>query len=115
MDYTTSEKNGIAFIDIKGEIDLYNVDRILKFVKNLKSREQYRVIANLERVPYIDSEGLGVFLRVKKALNNRGGDLKLLNVSQSLSKIFQPTNLTSHFDFFDSEEEALGSFPPAAV
>jgi len=44
------------------------------------------------------------------AINNAGGQLKLLNLTQKLEDLLTITKLLTVFDVYDSEAEALASF-----
>jgi anti-anti-sigma regulatory factor len=46
---------------------------------------------------------------------NRGGAMKLLNVSRRLNDLLVVTKLLTVFDCFDQESEALASFEPQPV
>jgi anti-sigma B factor antagonist len=43
-------------------------------------------------------------------LREHSGGLKLINVYAFVKRVFELTNLTSFFDIYDSEEEAIKAF-----
>ncbi len=68
---------------------------------------------DLGHVRYIDSAGLGELIHAFAAVTNRGGAMKLLNVTKRVNELLILTRLLTVFESFDTEEEALASFPAA--
>jgi len=110
MDINTRSKDEVTILDIAGEIDLYNAPEIKDIVNNLIDEKKYNVIINLEQVSYIDSSGIGALISSLSNLKKYQGGLKIINVFASVRKVFELTKLTSFFEIYDTEEEALNSF-----
>ena len=110
MDITKRTKGEVVVLDIAVEIDLYNAPEIKDIINKLIEEQRYNVIINLEKVSYIDSSGIGALISSLSNLKKYQGGLKIINVYASVRKVFELTKLTSFFDIFDSEEDALESF-----
>src|SRR5271157_3205435 len=110
MDINTRSKREVIILDIAGEIDLYNAPEIKDTINNLIEERKYNVVINLEKVSYIDSSGIGVLISSLSNLRKYQGGLKIINVFASVKKVFELTKLTSFFEIFDSEEDAINSF-----
>jgi anti-sigma B factor antagonist len=110
MDITKRTKGEITVLDISGEIDLYNAPEIKDIINKLIEEQKYNVIINLEKVSYIDSSGIGALISSLSNLKKYQGGLKIINVFASVRKVFELTKLTSFFEIFDSEADALASF-----
>ena len=65
------------------------------------------VVLQLDQVEFIDSSGLGALVRLMQAARAKGGDLKLSGVPPKIRKTLEMTNLLSHFETYDSVEEAI--------
>lgn len=104
------EVGDIVIFDITGEIDLYNAPEIKEKIKDEMNKNKVNIIINLDKVTYIDSSGIGVLISSLSNLKKVGGALKLINVYASVRKVFELTKLTSFFDIYDSEQDALASF-----
>jgi anti-sigma B factor antagonist len=100
----------VVILDNAGEIDLYNAPEIKDIVNNLIEERKYNVVINLEKVSYIDSSGIGVLISSLSNLKKYQGGLKIINVFASVKKVFELTKLTSFFEIYDSEEEAINTF-----
>ncbi|MFW5808036.1 MAG: STAS domain-containing protein [Spirochaetota bacterium] len=110
MEINKRETNDIVILDITGEIDLYNAPEIKDIINKLVEEQKYNVIINLEKVTYIDSSGIGALISSLSNLKKYQGGLKIINVFASVRKVFELTKLTSFFEIFDSEDEAISSF-----
>ncbi len=110
MDITKRSNDDVVILDIAGEIDLYNAPEIKDIINGLIEEQKFNVIINLEKVTYIDSSGIGALISSLSNLKKYQGGLKIINVYASVRKVFELTKLTSFFDIYNSEEEALDSF-----
>ena len=110
MDISSRAKGEVVVLDISGEIDLYNAPEIKDIVNKLIEQKKYNVIINLKEVTYIDSSGIGALISSLSNLKKYQGGLKIINVFASVKKVFELTKLTSFFEIYDSEEEAVKAF-----
>jgi len=72
--------------------------------------KKYNIVVNLGRVSYIDSSGIGALISSLSNLKKYQGSLKITNLQGSVKKVFELTKLTSFFEIYNSEEEAINSF-----
>jgi len=110
MDISSRAKGEVVILDISGEIDLYNAPEIKDIVNKLIEQKKYSVVINLKEVTYIDSSGIGALISSLSNLKKYQGGLKIINVFASVKKVFELTKLTSFFEIYDSEEEAVKAF-----
>jgi anti-sigma B factor antagonist len=69
-----------------------------------------KVLLNLADVTYIDSAGLGELTAAYTSIKNRGGQLKLLNLTKRVHDLLQITKLSTVFELYDDEKKAIASF-----
>jgi anti-anti-sigma factor len=69
-----------------------------------------KVLLNLAEVSYIDSAGLGELTAAYTSVKNRGGQLKLLNLTKRVHDLLQITKLSTVFELHDDEKTAIASF-----
>ena len=104
--------NGVTILDLKGKITLGEGDEALKEkINELVHKNSKKILLNLEGVPYIDSAGLGEIVRTYTTVSRQGGQLKLLNLTKRITDLLAITKLLTVFETFDSESEALKSYP----
>ena len=97
-------------LDSKTVTILSNAPEIKDIIQKLIEAQKYNVIINLEKVSYIDSSGIGALISSLSNLKKYQGGLKIINVYASVKKVFELTKLTSFFEIYESEGEALAKF-----
>jgi anti-sigma B factor antagonist len=108
---TTREYTGITLVDLSGRISLGEGSALLrKTVRDLLDEGRTKIILNLGDVNYIDSSGIGELVSGFTAVRNRGGELKLLNLTKKVNDLLQITKLFTVFDVFNDESTAVRSF-----
>jgi anti-sigma B factor antagonist len=104
--------DGVTVLDLKGKMTLGEGDELLKDkINSLLANSRKKLVLNLEGVPYIDSAGLGEIVRTYTTVSRQGGSLKLLNLTKRIEDLLSITKLLTVFETFDSEAEAIKSFP----
>ncbi len=73
-------------------------------------REQVQVVADLSRVRWMNSSGLGMLIRALISLRSSSGDLRLANISERLRRPIEIARLDTVFQQFDTVTEAINSF-----
>ena len=75
--------NGIAIIDISGQLRLGEATGKLRDVVQQLVRDGYtKILLNLHGVIHIDSSGIGELMMNYTTLRSQGGELKLMNLTQ---------------------------------
>ena len=84
-------------------------------LQRLIGQGRTNLVLDCQEVPYIDSEALAIVIRTHTTLGRRGGHLKLLRVTGYLRELLTITRLSSVFEIFDSEADAVASFSPGGT
>ena len=106
----------VTILDLKGKITLGDGDELLKDkIQSLIQQGYKSILLDLGGVSYIDSAGLGELVRAYATTRNRGGALKLVNLTKRLQDLLVVTRLVTVFESFDSEAEGIASFHSEAV
>jgi anti-anti-sigma factor len=72
-----------------------------------------RVVLHMAGIEQIDSEGLAALVGLFISARNRGGELKLADLSPKCRDLLRVTRLDEIFGSYKSEAEAIASFRPA--
>ncbi len=80
-------------------------------------KETNHVVVHLAGIEQIDSEGLAGLVGLFISARNRGGELKLADLSPKSRELLRVTRLDEVFEIYKSESEAVESFlrPKAAA
>lgn len=107
----TREVNGIIIVDLAGQLTLGEAAAALRDEVRDQAGHGFRnILLNLADVTYIDSAGLGELTAAYTSVKNRGGQLKLLNLTKRVHDLMQITKLYTVFDVYDEEKKAIASY-----
>jgi len=107
----TREANGVVIIDLSGQITLGEAGAAIRDeVRDQAGHGSSKILLNLADVTYIDSAGLGELTAAFMSVKNRGGELKLLNLTKRVRDLMQITKLYTVFDVHDDERKAIAAF-----
>ena len=90
---------------VAGEIDAYTAPKLREELLALAEEGNKSITVNLQDVSYLDSTGLGVFVGLFKQLKEKGGELKLIQLSDRLKRLFEITGLSKVMNISSTTEE----------
>ena len=101
----------VTVIDLKGRervrgitVGLYNS------IRCLADEGKIQILLDLAWVKHIDASGLGELVSSHVTLDDKGGALKLMHMTESVHELMAITKLLPVFDVYDGEPEAVASF-----
>lgn len=108
---TEREREGIKILDLDGRLVVGNEVASLRQKLNEElDGGNKRIVLNLKELDYIDSTGLGTLVICFTRLQKAGGTLKLLNLNRRNVELLILTKLTTVFEIFNDEQDAVNSF-----
>ena len=111
MDIREREVDGIKVLDLKGKVTSGEPEAKLKQrIADLIASGHRRIVIDLGGVPYMDSSGLGEIVRCFTAAQRAGGRIKLANLSRRLIDLLNITKLSTIFDTYPTDADAVASF-----
>ena len=81
-------------IFVEGELDVYTAPQLEEVLVPIRQEGDRDIHVNLEKVSYMDSTGLGLFVGTLKALNKNDKELYILGVSDRIKRLFEITGLS---------------------
>jgi anti-sigma B factor antagonist len=100
-----------AIIQVTGEIDVYTAPMLRDQILELSAQGAVHLIADLSRVDFLDSTGLGALVGGLKRLREAGGSLALVISTPRILRIFQITGLTKALAVRRSVADAITADP----
>jgi anti-sigma B factor antagonist len=101
----------VTILDLKGRERIRGATMALhESIRCLAREGKVQVLLDLACVKHIDSGGLGELVSSHVTLDENGGALKLMHMTESVQQLMTVTKLLTVFDVYDDEPEALASF-----
>jgi anti-sigma B factor antagonist len=101
----------IASLDMRGKfIKGQGGFQLQMLVDKVLQAGTSKILLNLTEVPIIDSMGIGEIVRAFKRVQEAGGILKLVGVTDRVYGALKITQLLDLIESFDTEDEAAASF-----
>jgi len=102
----------VTILDLNGKLVLGDGDTLLKDkIHSLMFQSRKQIVLNMGNVSFVDSTGLGALVATYVTAKNNGGQIKLVNLTKRLHDLLVISKLVNVFETFDSEDEAVRSFP----
>lgn len=84
----------LLIFEITEEIDHHTTEKIRRKMDNeIKRYMPKKVIFDFNQVTFMDSAGIGMLIGRYKIVRMLGGETKLMNVNQSIKKIFEMSGI----------------------
>ena len=105
------KNGGVTVLDLKGKILIgEGIDELRKNIDSVLVENEPKLLLNFEGVPYLDSTGLGEVVRSYTSVKNKGGVVKIVNLTNKVKDLLSVTKLITVFETFEDEEKAIASF-----
>lgn len=96
-----------SIIKVFGEIDNSNFKELEEQMEEFKALANVKVLFDFSEVEYIDSSGVGVLVRLYRALHKNGGSVNIAACRDSIEKNFRLIRLDEFFTFYPKVKDAL--------
>lgn len=104
------EKNGVVILRVNGELDALVAPQLKDRLIKLIELDKKSFIIDFEGLVHINSLAMGILRGRLKEIREKNGDIKLINLNNHITTIFEMVGLDEIFDIYESEEEALNKF-----
>lgn len=112
LDIQPRLKENIAILDLSGRLAVGGASTLREKVNEEIAQDHKQIILNLKDVDYIDSTGLGTMVICYTTLQKVGGSIKLMNLNRRNIELLLLTKLSTVFQIFGDEQDAVNSFFP---
>jgi len=113
LEITQRDREGVTVLDLKGRLVVGDgAGALREKIKGLVSGGHKMLLLNMAAVEYVDSTGLGTLVICLSTAKKDGGMVKLLNQSKRNIELLVLTKLTTVFEVFNDEQQAVNSFFP---
>lgn len=106
----TKQLDNISILDLEGYLDAHTSVELEKCFEKIISENKFKIIVNFEKLSYISSAGLGVFMAFIETARNNAGDIKLCAMSDKIYNIFDMLGFPILFEIYKEENTAIEKF-----
>ena len=101
----------VTLLALSGEMLVDDGDLALRQrIHELLDQGQAKILVDLAGMTHIDSAGVGMLVAKQKTVRERGGDVKLMHLTDRSQRLLALMKLASVFEVFENEDEAVRSF-----
>ena len=110
--YIDQRRNAdVTILDLKGRLRVGgNAVALHRSIRSLVLEKKTQIILNLAGVTFIDSCGLGELVASQVSVENKGGEIKLVGLTETLRELLTVTRLLAVFDVYENEADAIQGF-----
>ncbi len=106
----TKQQGNITVLNLNGFLDAHTSVELEKQFEEIISKENYKIVVNFDKLSYISSAGLGVFMAYIETARNNSGDIKLCEMSDKIYNIFDMLGFPILFEIYKEEKSAIEKF-----
>jgi anti-sigma B factor antagonist len=111
LDIRETRAGDVTVLELTGRLVADEEDVIFASeVNRLIGAGRIQIVADLRDVSSLDSGGVGTLVAKLLSARRRGGDLRLLNLTDRTRRVLEITRLLGVFQVFDSADDAIRSF-----
>jgi anti-sigma B factor antagonist len=110
MEIVEQKLGNVNVLSLSGRLDAYSATEVEKKLDSLIEAGQPRLVIDLEKLEYISSSGLRVFLATLKKAKKQQGDIKLACMKPFIKEVFDIAGFSQLFNIFDTRDAAVSSF-----
>ncbi|MBL4665268.1 MAG: STAS domain-containing protein [Nitrospinaceae bacterium] len=106
IDIDCRDENDTIIIDLAGQLDVYNSNDLSRLIDAYIEREFKKFILNLEKVTYLDSSTISIFIHCFQTLKE-DGRFVLAGLHGAPKEVFELAKLHDVFEIFPDVAAAM--------
>jgi len=110
MEIVEKKLGSVNVLSLSGRLDAYCATEVEKKMDSLIEAGQPCLVIDLDKLEYISSSGLRVFLAALKKTRKQQGDIKLACMKPFIKEVFDIAGFSQLFNIFDTQEAAVSAF-----
>jgi len=107
---TTDSEGDFAVIHLEGAVDAHTAPQFEEAVQKVIDEGQNKIVVDCEKLSYISSAGLGVFMGFVEELREAGGDIKICGLTEKVKQPFEILGFETLFHFCPDVAQAKEKF-----
>jgi len=112
---TAHEDRAFTVFSVRGNLTVDRVPAVETFFLRAIASGRRDFVLDGDGLTYVSSTGFGLLLHVCNLLRDRGGDLKLANLSPAVGRSLRLLSLSRYLDVWPKTQDALCAFERAVA
>lgn len=110
-EFSTRKQKNVMIVSAEGKMVAGDqAFRLMKLaIRTMNETDIRKFVVDLGKVTLIDSAGVGELVAVNSAVKEKGGQLRLANLEDSVGKVLQMAMIHKIIPSFDTQKEAIAS------
>jgi len=109
MDVTDSTYGTVTVLHLSGAFIGDDCEELDVQLQNCVGAENYKIVLEVDKVPFIDSDGLDKLLAIAFDFNKHGGDARVAAPNDIINDVLKATRVDSLVQVYEDVEEAVKS------
>ena len=105
------QEGQVSVVEVSGKLTSLESGALSNSISQLLKEGRKHILLNLRSLTYLDSSGVGDLVRTYMTVIKRGGEMKVVGLTDKVEEILKITKLYQVFQEFQDERSALQSFP----
>lgn len=85
-------------LKLSGDLDVYSEEEFKNLIEDELSKVDKDIVIDIKDLDYLDSTGLGMFMKIYKINKEKDKKVKIINPKENILKLFKITELTEIFE-----------------
>ena len=105
MEIHKREKDNFIIFYLEGDLKMGNIAMFEQDIFPYIKDDEKKVVVDMENVPYMDSSGLGAFVKLNKRLHEYKKEIIIIGVNEKVMNIFKVSKLNTIFNIYNCLED----------
>jgi len=110
MEINVRKTGNVVVVTPVGDVNAHSAPELDAKLDELIGQGEQNYVLDLGDVPFMDSSGLGIMVKIFKRIRIGDGDVKLASPTPAIMNILRLTRLERVFDIYEEQEAAVTSF-----
>ena len=110
---STAQQGAVSVVSLDGFLDAHTAPQFEEAIQSEINAGRRQIVVNCEKLTYISSAGLGVFMSFIEELREANGDIKICSVAPKVLQVFEILGFQSLFEIVDNIPQAVTKFSEA--
>jgi anti-sigma B factor antagonist len=107
---STAQQGTVSVVSLDGFLDAHTAPQFEEAIQSEINAGRRQIVVSCEKLTYISSAGLGVFMSFIEELREAGGDIKICSVAPKVLQVFEILGFQSLFDIVENVPQAIAKF-----